>query len=186
MGTGNLIVIVAPSGAGKSSLLKKIFEQFQSLRWSVSYTTRGARSGEVNGRDYHFIDVEEFERLIEKDSFVEWAKVHHNYYGTSKKAIKQALENSENIVLDIDVQGADNIKIDFPDSKIIFIEPPSIEELKRRLLGRATDDLEVINNRLKNAEEELKKKDDYDFKVVNDDFERALSELSAIVKGILK
>jgi guanylate kinase len=179
---GKIIVIVAPSGTGKSTLIKKLKEEVPQLQWSVSCTTRPQREGEVDGKDYTFISVEEFEKRIANNEFIEWAKVHSNYYGTSKAFIDSGLENGDYLLFDLDVQGCDSIKEIYGDeAKVIFIEPPSVEELESRLLKRATDSQEVIQERVNNAKQELKRKDDFDYNVVNDDIERAYLDLKFIV-----
>jgi guanylate kinase len=183
---GKMIVIVAPSGAGKSTLLKALFEEVKGLHWSVSTTTRPIRTGEVHGKDYFFVSEDEFKKSMNANEFAEWALVHGKYYGTSKKFIDEGLEKGLNLVFDIDVQGADAIKDAYPEAKAIFIQPPGIDSLKNRLENRATDSEEVIKKRLKNAEQELKRADDYDYKVINDQFDRAKTEFIQLVKGILK
>lgn len=184
---GKLIVIVAPSGTGKSTLIAKLQKDFNNLKWSVSSTTRPMRAGEENGRDYFFITIEMFEELIKNDGFIEWAKVHSNYYGTSKKFVDDGLLNGEFLLFDIDVQGCDSIKKIYDDeAKIIFIEPPSVEELEKRLRGRATDKEEVILERISNAKKELKRKNDFDYLIMNDDVESAYLKLKAIVKEIME
>jgi guanylate kinase len=180
---GRLIVIVAPSGTGKSTLIKRVLEDIPVLEWSVSCTTRPIREGEEHGVNYYFIDKEEFQTRIREDDFIEWAMVHSNYYGTSRKFTEKGLKEGRYLLFDVDVQGADSIKHMYPDdSAIIFIEPPSIKELEKRLKGRGTDDKKVIEERLENAKSELLKKNDYDHLVMNDDLERAYAELKEIVE----
>lgn len=187
MERGKLIVIVAPSGTGKSSLIEKLHHDVSNLKWSVSCTTRPMRSGEVQGEDYFFIDESEFVKRIENKEFIEWAKVHSNYYGTLKAFVDEGLDRGDNLLFDLDVQGCDAIKEIYGDeAKIIFIEPPSIEELERRLLSRATDKIEVIKERVNNAREELTRKNDFDYNIVNDDFDTALKKLVATVEEILR
>lgn len=184
---GKIIVIVAPSGTGKSTLIKKIMDNIPSLEWSVSSTTRAMREGEVHGRNYYFISKEEFLKRIENDEFVEWAIVHSNYYGTEKVFIDRGLEEGKNLLFDLDIQGSDAIKKMYKDdAHIIFIEPPSVEELERRLMQRATDPGHIIQERLKNAKKELVRKDDYDYKVVNDHFDTAYNHLKQTIEKIIK
>lgn len=183
---GKLIVIVAPSGTGKSSLIEKVMEEIPSLSWSVSCTSRKIRTGETNGKDYHFLTEEEFLLKRDNDELIEWAKVHSNYYGTSKKFVENGLNEGKNLLFDLDVQGCDSMKEVFgKEANVIFIEPPSVEELEKRLLKRATDSEEVIKERVNNAKSELLRKDDFDFKVTNDNFDKALKDLVDVVNSIL-
>lgn len=181
-----LIVICAPSGTGKSTLLERLKEEHRELQWSVSCTTRPMRAGEVDGRDYHFIARADFEQRIKNDDFIEYAQVHSNYYGTSKMFVAEGLGQGQALLFDLDVQGADAMKrIYGAAAKVIFIQPPSIAELEKRLRGRATDAPAVIEERLKNARSELTRAHDYDYLVTNDVVERAYQELAAIVRGLL-
>lgn len=183
---GKLVVIVAPSGTGKSSLIERVMEQIPSLSWSVSCTTRKIRSGEVDGEDYFFLDKEKFQSKIDNNELIEWAVVHSNFYGTSKEFVEIGLNEGKNLLFDLDVQGCDSMKEVFgKEANIIFIEPPSVEELEKRLLKRATDSEEVIKERVNNAKSELLRKDDFDFKVTNDNFEVALKDLIAVINSIL-
>lgn len=184
---GKIVVIVAPSGTGKSTLLQRLKTEMPELRWSVSLTTRPPRQGEVDGVDYHFVDVESFENSIENNEFIEWAQVHQNFYGTLKSVVDKGLAEGHNLLFDLDIQGCDSMKEIYGDlAKIIFIEPPSVEDLELRLRKRNTDSTGVIEIRLTNAKRELARKNDYDFNVVNDDIERAYSKLKQIVQSILK
>lgn len=183
---GIIIVIVAPSGTGKSTLIERLKNDIPRLEWSVSYTTRPKRTGEVHGKDYFFIEESQFKAMIEREEFVEWAKVHSNYYGTSKSFVRQGLELGKTLLFDLDVQGCDEIKKEFKeDSHVIFIEPPSIEELEKRLRGRATDSNETIELRVSNAKSELLRKNDYDSLVMNDEVERAYQELKNLVNKLI-
>jgi guanylate kinase len=178
---GNLFVIAAPSGAGKSSLVKALMAQDERLQLSISHTTRAPRGQEQNGREYFFVSVDEFESMIQGDAFVEWALVHGQRYGTSKKAIEDRITDGADIILEIDFQGAVQIKRIYPNAVTIFILPPSWEELRARLEKRGEDSPEVIALRLKNAEIELAQVNKFDFVIINDLFERALFDLKSIV-----
>lgn len=182
-----MIVICAPSGTGKSTLLSRLKADIPDLIWSVSCTTRPIRAGEEHGKDYFFIKKESFEDQIKNEEFIEWAKVHSNYYGTSKRFVTEGLKNKQNMLFDLDVQGADAMKKLYGEAAhVIFIEPPSVEELEKRLLSRGTDSLEVIKERVNNARKELENKDKYDHLVLNDEVEKAYSRLKSVVEGILK
>jgi guanylate kinase len=187
MSRGKLVVIVAPSGTGKSTLIKRVMEKETSLKWSVSCTTRKIRDGEVHGKDYFFTEKTQFEKNVENNDFIEWATVHSNYYGTLKSFVDKGLEDGTNLIFDLDVQGCDQMKEIYGDeARIIFIRPPSLESLKERLLKRGTDPIEVINERLNNAKSELKRSDDFDYVVINDDIEQAYKDLLATVQSILE
>ncbi len=178
---GILFVISAPSGAGKTTLCRELMKAFPDLNLSVSYTTREKRRGEVDGRDYRFIDRKSFQKMIDEGQFAEWAEVHGELYGTSIKSIREAEREGRDLILDIDWQGAKQIKERIGKGVYIFILPPSMEELERRLRSRGKDSDEVIERRLKNAEEELRHAEWYDYNVMNDDLDEALSCLKAIV-----
>jgi guanylate kinase len=181
-----LIVIVAPSGTGKSTMIKRLRNDFPSLVESVSYTTRPIRPGEVEGKSYFFISREEFLKMRERNDFLEWAEVHGNFYGTSKKFVEDSLNEGKHLLFDLDVQGTDSIKAYFGNrANVIFISPPSIEELEKRLRNRGTEDTQVINIRLNNAQKELLRKNDFDFLIYNDDIENAYKGLSEITQKIL-
>jgi guanylate kinase len=185
--SGNMIVICAPSGTGKSTLLNQLKSDIPDLVWSVSCTTRAIRPGEVHGKDYYFIKPESFEKQIEAGEFIEWAKVHSNYYGTSKRFVTEGLLNNWKMLFDLDVQGADAMKMIYGESaQVIFIEPPSVEELERRLRARGTDSEQVINERIANARKELLRKNDFDHIIMNDDVGKAYQRLKALVERILK
>jgi guanylate kinase len=187
MKRGKLVVIVAPSGTGKSTLLEKLKAEIKSLEWSISCTTRAIREGEIDGEDYHFLSEQEFLTFQEEQEFIEWAKVHSNYYGTRKVFIDEGLDRGAHLLFDLDVQGCDSMKRIYGDeAKVIFIEPPSVEELEKRLMARATDSTEVIQERLRNAKKELTRKNDFDYNIVNDDFDEAYKNLFRIVTDIIK
>lgn len=178
---GTLYVISAPSGAGKSTLIRALMEKVDGLAFSVSHTTRKPRHGEVNARDYHFVNEETFRKMVERDEFLEWAEVHHNLYGTSQKEVRDRLDAGIDVILDIDVQGFDQVKSHMPEAASIFILPPSVEELGRRLRSRNKDAAGVIETRLVNAVEEIKRAQGYDYRIINDEFPQALKELETVV-----
>lgn len=181
---GNLFIISAPSGAGKSSLLSAILQDKPAdMKVSVSHTTRQPRVGEVDGEHYHFVNVDEFKALIDKQAFFEWAEVFGNYYGTSKAAIEVMLEKGIDVFLDIDWQGAQQVKEMMPEAIGVFILPPSKAELERRLTGRGQDSAEVIAGRMAQATSEISHYGEYDFIIVNDDFEQAQVDLKAIIRS---
>ncbi|WP_300543190.1 guanylate kinase [uncultured Pseudoalteromonas sp.] len=178
---GNLFILSAPSGAGKSSLIGALLKKHSDMKVSVSHTTRSPRPGEENGVHYHFVSVEEFKALIEKNDFFEWAQVFDNYYGTSKQAIESQLAAGIDVFLDIDWQGAQQIRKLVDDVETIFILPPSKEELESRLNNRGQDSAEVIAGRMAKAQSETSHYNEYDYVVVNDDFDTALTEIETIV-----
>lgn len=178
---GSLFVISAPSGAGKTTLCWKLCDSLPGIRHSISYTTRRPRPGETNDVHYTFVDEDEFRSMITEGEFVEWAEVHGNFYGTSKKRIEDMTNAGSDVILDIDVQGARQIREHFPDSVLIFVLPPSMEVLKERLAGRKSDPEDVIKTRLKNAMGEIMEYKNYDYVIVNDSLDNALKEISSIV-----
>ena len=179
---GNLFIISAPSGAGKSTLINALLKQHADMQLSVSHTTRSPRPGETNGVQYHFTDVPAFKQLIEQDQFIEWAEVFGNYYGTSKAALADKLAQGIDVFLDIDWQGARQIKQQLPFVTSIFILPPSVEALEQRLNQRGQDSGEVIAGRMAKAQDEISHADEYDYWVVNDDLELALQQFSGIIQ----
>ena len=178
---GNLFVVAAPSGAGKSSLVKALMELDSQVQPSVSHTTRAPRGQEKHGREYFFVSSQEFDSMVLADAFVEWAHVHGQRYGTSKKMIEDRMAQGADVVLEIDYQGAIQIKRMYANAVLIFILPPSWEELRSRLERRGEDAPDIIELRLKNAAEELAQAQEFDFVIINEVFERALFDLKAIV-----
>ena len=178
---GNLFVVAAPSGAGKSSLVKALLELDSHVHLSISHTTRAPRGQEKHGRDYYFASQSEFDAMIEANAFVEWANVHGNRYGTSKKAIEERIAQGSDVILEIDFQGALQIREAFANAILVFILPPSWEELRSRLERRGEDSPDVIEVRLKNAATEMAQVSKFDFVIINELFERALFDLKAVV-----
>ncbi len=178
---GNLFVVAAPSGAGKSSLVKALMELDAQVQPSVSHTTRAPRGQEKHGREYFFVSPQEFDGMVLSDAFVEWAHVHGQRYGTSKKMIEDRMSQGSDVVLEIDYQGAIQIKRMYANAVLIFILPPSWEELRSRLERRGEDAADIIEMRLKNAAEELAQAKEFDFVIINEVFERALFDLKAVV-----
>ena len=178
---GNVYVVAAPSGAGKSSLVKALMELDAAVRPSVSHTTRPPRGQEKDGREYHFVSDAAFDALIQSEAFLEWATVHGHRYGTSRESIEQRIAQGADVVLEIDYQGALQIKKIFANAVLIFILPPSWDELRSRMQNRGEDSLEVIETRLKNAAHEMSQAPKFDFVIINELFERALFDLKAIV-----
>jgi guanylate kinase len=180
---GHLFVIAAPSGAGKTSLVRALMEREPGLRFSISYTTRRQRPNEIHGHDYFFVAREEFDRMAAAGEFLEHATVFDNSYGTSRRQVEESLAAGQELILEIDWQGARQVRRALPECHSIFILPPLRAELERRLRGRGTDAEEVIQRRLRDAASDMGHWREFDFVVVNDEFERALAELQAIVRG---
>ena len=178
---GNLFVVAAPSGAGKSSLVKALMELDAQVQPSVSHTTRAPRGQEKHGREYFFVSPQEFDTMVLSDAFVEWAHVHGQRYGTSKKMIEDRMSQGSDVVLEIDYQGAIQIKRMYANAVLIFILPPSWEELRSRRERRGEDAPDIIEMRIKNAAEELAQAKEFDFVIINEVFERALFDLKAVV-----
>ena len=181
--TGQLYVISAPSGAGKTSLVKALLESTPNLQVSVSHTTRAIRPGETDGVNYHFVDESEFTSIRDAHGFFEWAQVFGNFYGTSRHAIQERLAEGIDIVLEIDWQGARQVKMLVDDAVSIFVLPPSTAALRKRLTDRGQDDDEIIEGRMQAARDELAHYDEADFIVLNDDFEIALKDLQSIIRA---
>ncbi|HEX4842488.1 MAG TPA: guanylate kinase [Limnobacter sp.] len=178
---GSLFIVSAPSGAGKSSLVKALLAEVPGIGLSISNTTRKARPGEVDGKDYHFISQPEFEAIRDQDGFLEWAHVHGNYYGTSKAWVESQMAQDRDVLLEIDWQGAEQVVRKVTNVVSIFILPPSMEELEKRLRGRGTDSEEVILKRMGAAQLEIEQARRFDYVILNDDFKTALVELKSIV-----
>ncbi len=183
MERGDLFVISAPSGAGKSTLCSMLVEKVDGLVFSVSHTTRPPRPGEVNGKDYFFVSEQQFEKLVAQDAFLEWARVHGNFYGTHRSQVLEQLSRGMDVILDIDVQGAKQVKSKLPGAVTIFILPPSWQALEERLLKRGSEDRKKIKTRLQNALKEIEEVSNYHYCVVNDQLQVAFEELKSIVSA---
>lgn len=181
--TSTLYIVSAPSGAGKTSLLKALVETDPQIQVSVSHTTRPMRPGEENGVDYHFVDRETFMAMVERGEFLEHAQVFDNFYGTSEAAIQQQLDRGLDVVLEIDWQGARQVRRRFDDAVSVFILPPTPEALRQRLTGRGQDDEEVIERRMRDARSEMSHYPEYDYLIINDLFDEALEQLRAVVEA---
>lgn len=178
---GKIFVISGPSGAGKSTLIKGLRQRIDNTGYSISHTTRSPRSGEKDGVDYFFVDKDSFKEMIDNNAFVEWAQVYDDFYGTSYGTLEERLNSGLDIILDIDIQGAKNIKEKINDCLLIFILPPSREILEKRLRDRATDNADAIEKRINVATDELKNCGWYDYLIINDELEKATKELESIV-----
>ena len=181
--TGRLIIISSPSGGGKGTLIKEVLEAVPNLAYSVSFTTRSPRFGEEEGRHYHFVSKQEFEDEINAGGFIEYAEVHGNYYGTSKSQIERFMAEGKDVILEIDVQGADWVRKRAPDALNIFIMPPSFEVLKARLRARGTEDPADLELRLTNARAEVMKYSKYEFVIINDEIFSAARRLASVIVG---
>lgn len=180
---GHLFVIAAPSGAGKTTLVHRLLRENRDLRFSVSHTTRSQRSTETHGVDYHFVSPEVFQTMVDAGDFLEHANVFDYQYGTAKIRVESLLNKGLNVMLEIDWQGAQQVRDHIPDCRSIFIMPPSVDELKRRLTSRGADSPEVIERRFRDAVEDMSHWHEFDYAVVNEDLEKAAAELSAIIRG---
>jgi guanylate kinase len=180
-----VFVITGPSGVGKGTLIRELLSRVPDLELSVSATTRAPREGEVEGRDYHFLTPEQFEQRVEEKDFLEFATYSGNRYGTLRSEVERCLEHGRSVVLEIEVQGAQQVRAAEPDSVQIFIAPPDPAVLRERLIGRGTDSTEAIDERLKVAEQELAAQDDFDHQIVNDDIAHAADELVQVVRSEL-
>lgn len=179
---GSLFIVSAPSGTGKTTLLRLVMQEVRQLVFSISHTTRSPRRGEVDGRDYYFVDTDRFAAMIEDNAFLEWARVHDNYYGTAISPLSSKLEQECDVILDIDVQGAALVRAagTFP-AVSIFVAPPDLDELEKRLRGRGSDDDETITRRLTNARREMAQRHGYEYLIVNDRLDDAVSMLCGII-----
>lgn len=180
---GNLYVVAAPSGAGKTTLVRLLLEQEPDVHLSISSTTRAPRVGEQHGREYNFIDMATFKAMIERQEFLEWAEVHGNFYGTSKKWITEQLAAGNDVLLEIDWQGAQQVRACFPEAIGVFILPPSMEVLTERLTGRGTDSADVISRRLAAAQAEMRHVGEFDYVIINDQLAQALDDLRTVVRA---
>ena len=178
---GHLFIVAAPSGAGKTTLVRLLLAKDSGIRLSISSTTRAPRPGEQDGRDYRFVDVPEFLQRVSRGEFLEWAEVHGNYYGTSKDWVEAELTAGRDVLLEIDWQGAQQVKKSFPEAIGIFILPPSLPALEARLAGRGTDSAATIARRIAAARDELRHVDEFDYVIINDDLQRAADNLIAVI-----
>ncbi len=180
---GILAVVSGFSGAGKGTLMKALLEKYDNYALSISATTRKPREGEVHGREYFFMSVDEFEGLIANDQLIEHAKYVSNYYGTPRSYVEEKMAEGKDVILEIEIQGALKVKEKFPETLLIFVVPPSAEELKKRLIGRGTETMEVIEQRMKRATEEAEAMDSYDYILVNDDLTKAVENLHNLIQS---
>ena len=183
MQKGILTVLSGFSGAGKGTAMKRLMEKYEDYALSISATTRKPREGEVDGREYFFKETEEFEKMIAQDELIEYARYVNHYYGTPRSYVEEQLEKGKDVILEIEIQGALKVKEKFPDTLLVFVTPPSAEELRRRLIGRGTESMEVIEQRLARAKEEAEGIDDYDCLIVNDDLESCVDELHSVIQN---
>ncbi|MDD5298593.1 MAG: guanylate kinase [Rhodocyclaceae bacterium] len=181
--SGNLFIVSAPSGAGKTTLVRGLLQEDPLVHLSISYTTRAPRQGEMDGREYHFVDTATFGLMKERGDFLEWAEVHGNFYGTSRVWIEDQIAQGRDILLEIDWQGAHQVRKAFPSAIGIFILPPSLAELESRLTGRGTDRPEVIARRLGAAQEEMSHVDEFEYAIINKELREALADLCAVVRA---
>jgi guanylate kinase len=180
---GRLIVLTGPSGVGKGTLMRSLLQRHPELYYSVSVTTRSPRPGEINGKNYYFISRSKFEQLVAQREFLEWAEFAGNYYGTPREAVLNQVKSGQLVILEIELEGARQIRCSFPGALSIFILPPSLAELEKRIRGRAQDSEEAIARRLRRAQEEIQAADEFDIQIVNDDFETALNAIEVALFG---
>ena len=185
-GKGRLIVISAPSGAGKTTLVKKLLQHYPELPLAISWTTRPRRKNEISGTDYHFVTDDEFFQGRQQGHFLEFEKVHGYFYGTPRDQVEQLIDKGKSVILDIDTKGALTVKRTHPNAALIFIQPPSLEVLRNRLEGRDTESQEEIDRRLRNAEQEMRAKEQFDYVIINQEIEPAFGELSNHINEITK
>ena len=183
MNKGILVVVSGFSGAGKGTLMKKLLENYDNYALSVSATTRAPRQGETHGKEYFFKTVEEFEKMIAQDELIEYAKYVDNYYGTPESYVTDQLEAGRDVILEIEIQGALKVKEKYPDTLLLFVTPPSAEELKARLVGRGTESMEVIEARMRRAIEEAQYMDSYDYLIVNDDLDVCMEDMHQVIQA---
>lgn len=182
-GKGILIVVSGFSGSGKGTIMKELLKRYDNYALSVSATTRSPREGEEHGREYFFLTTEEFEKMIAQDELIEYARYVNNYYGTPKKYVQEQLASGKDVILEIEIQGALKVKKKFPETLLLFVTPPTAEELKRRLVGRGTETMEVIEQRMKRAIEESDGMEEYDYFVVNDDLDECVERVHNIIQA---
>ncbi len=180
---GLILVISAPSGAGKTTLCKRLLQVSSSFTSSVSFTTRRRRENEIEGVDYYFVSQKEFGKMVEEGKFVEWAEVHGQLYGTSANLLDQRIKEEKDVLLEVDVKGGSQIKKNYPQAVLVFLLPPSWQELEKRLASRRTEDEEKLAERMKQAKKEIEYAPHYDYLIINDDINRALQDLSAIIRA---
>ena len=178
---GILLILSAPSGAGKTTLAHELIAKTSDLGWSISHTTRPRRAGEIDGKDYHFVSEETFLSLRDQEAFAEWARVHRAYYGTTRTTIESTLNTGQDLLLDIDVQGAEQLKLCYPEAVLVFILPPTWQKLEDRLRARGTDEEEAVTQRIRRAQEETRALARYDYCVINDQLEASVAALQAIL-----